>query len=166
MNKAFVDECKQIHQNALYSAEAHHRMALRQKRASFWFQVVPGAIAAISGSLVAAGSSPHALLWLTVVSSVMAAVANILNPQKAYQDHLAAAKGFTAVKHDARFLHEAQSTAFTDEEFQMATTNLHDKYNELVKIVPPTDPHVFEEARKAIASGVHDPDKDERGKIK
>ncbi|MFP5234339.1 MAG: SLATT domain-containing protein [Acidobacteriota bacterium] len=166
MDQRYIDECKQIQQNATYSAETHHRMAVRDQHRAFWLQVIPACIAAGSGALVAAGVSPTSLLWLTVLSATVAAVSNILNPQKSYQDHLSAAKGFTALKHDARFLHEAQSSNMTDPEFRLATAYLHEKYNDLVKIVPPTDPKVFEQARITIQAGIHEPDRSLRGEIK
>jgi hypothetical protein len=166
MEIRYIDECKQIQQNSTYSAETHHRMALRDKRLTFWLQVVPASIAAITGALVASGVSPNSLLWLTVLSAAVAAVSNVLNPQKSYQDNLAAAKGFTALKHDARFLHEAQSTNMTESEFRLAVVHLHEKYNDLIKVVPPTDPQLFEEARKVVQADIHAPDKDETGEIK
>ena len=166
MDQRYIDECKQIQQNATYSDETHHRMAARDQSRAFWLQVIPACIAAGSGALVAAGVSPNSLLWLTVLSATIAAVSNILNPQKSYQDHLSAAKGFTALKHDARFLHEAQSFSMTDPEFRLATAHLHEKYNELVKIVPPTDPKIFEQARRTIQAGIHEPDRTPSGEIK
>ena len=165
MDNHYIDECKQIQQNATYSAETHHRMALRDKRSGIWLQVVPACIAAASGALVAAGVSPTSLLWLTVLSAVVVAVSTVLNPQKSYQDNLVAAKGFTALKHDARFLHEAQSSSMTDPEFRLAVVHLHEKYNDLMKVVPPTDPKMFEEARRIIEAGIHTPDKNDRGEI-
>lgn len=165
MNQSYLNECKQIQQNATYSAETHHRMAVRYHRMSLWLQVVPAVIAAVSSGLVASGVTPHSLLWLTVTSAAISAVASIWNPQKAYQDNLAAGKAFTTMKHDARFLHESQSTSMAEPEFRLAVQNLHEKYNELVRVVPATNPKVFEEARRAVQSGIHEPDKNGKGKI-
>jgi hypothetical protein len=166
MNQSYIDECRQIQQNATYSAETHHRMAARDRRLSTWLQVVPAIVATITSGLVASGVSPHSLLWLTVTAAAISAVASIWNPQKSYQDNLAAAKGFTAIKHDARFLHEAKSTSMTDAEFRLAVQYLHEKYNELVKVVPATDPESFAEAQQVIQAGTHEPDKDCNGRIK
>lgn len=165
MNENYIDECKQIQQNATYSAETHHRMARRYRRFSIWLQVVPAVAAAITGVLAASGAVPNSLLWLTATAAAISAAASIWNPQKSYQDNLAAAKAFTTMKHDARFLHEAQSTSMTEAEFRLAVQNLHAKYNELVKVVPATDPQMFEEARNVIRAGIHEPDKDAEGKI-
>lgn len=52
---------------------------------------------------------------LTFVSAVIAAVGNVLNPLAQYSDHLAAAKGFTILKHDAGSLRETFSAAMTDD---------------------------------------------------
>ena len=164
MTQKYIEESKQIQQNATYSAEAHHLMALRYKSLSNWFQVFPSVVAAITSGLAAAGISPD-LLWLTLASAVTAAVGNVLNPQQSYQGHLAAAKGFTVIKHDARFLHEAKSTSLSEAEFRLEVQHLHEKYNELVKIIPPTDPEFFKQAQKNVASGIHEPDKDTNGRI-
>ena len=166
MNQSYLNECKQIQQNATYSAETHHRMAGRYRNMSLWLQIVPAVIAAVSSGLVASGVTPNSLLWLTVTSAAISAVASIWNPQKAHQENLAAAKCFTTMKHDARFLHESQSTNMTDAEFRLAVQSLHEKYNELVKVVPATEPKIFEEAQRAIQSGVHEPDKDAEGNIR
>jgi hypothetical protein len=122
-------------------------------------------LAAIGACLVAAGLTPSSLLWLTVPTAAIAAIASVWNPQNAHQDNLSAAKGFTAMKHDARFLHEAQSTSMTEPEFRLAVQTLHEKYNEFIKIVPATDPTKFEEARAIIQSGIHQPDKNSDGEI-
>jgi hypothetical protein len=166
MNESYIDECKQIQQNATYSAETHHRMAARDRRLSTWLQVVPAIIAAVTSGLVASGVSPSSLLWLTVTAAAISAVASIWNPQKSYQDNLAAAKGFTTMKHDARFLHESQRASMTDAEFRLAVQHLHDKYNEFIKVVPATDQKSFDEAQQVIQAGTHEPDKDSDGRIK
>jgi len=165
MNQAYLDECKQIQQNATYSAEAHHRMAGWYRKCSIWLQLVPAVIAAISSGLVASGVAANTLLWLTVLAAAVSAIASVWNPQKAHQDNLGAAKAFTVIKHDARFLHEAESTVMNEAEFRLAVQTLHDKYNELIKIVPATDPDKFEEARKVVQGGIHQPDKTDDGRI-
>jgi hypothetical protein len=165
MNPAFLDECKQIQQNATYSAETHHRMAGWYRQCSIWLQLIPAIIAAISSGLVASGAAANSLLWLTLPAAVISAVASVWNPQKAYQDNLNAAKAFVAIKHDARFLHEALSTSMTEAEFRLAVQTLHDRYNDLIKIVPATDPEKFEQARRVVQKGIHEPDKTPDGKI-
>ena len=101
-----------------------------------------------------------------MLSATVSAITAVLNPNKAYQDHLAAAKNFTTLKHDARFLHESQSTRLTDEALVIAIENLHQRYNELLKSTPPTDDESFAKARQTVQSGMHEPDRDSAGKIK
>src|SRR5690348_13029110 len=100
MDQGYINECKLIQQNSTYSAETHHRMATRYRLAAIWLQVVPAIIAAVTSGLVASGVTPTSLLWLTVTASATSAIASVWNPQKSYQDNLAAAKGFTTMKHD------------------------------------------------------------------
>ena len=165
MQQNYIDEVKQIKQNCEYNAETHHVIAIRNKKFSLWLQVIPAIVAAITGALVAAGKSPTSLLVLTVLSSVIAAVASILDPNKNYQDHLSAAKNFTVLKHEARSLYETFGTRMTDEAFAVAVENIHRRYTDLIKMVPPTDDEAFMKAREKIQKRIHEPDKDEGGII-
>lgn len=166
MKTKYIEECKTISQNCLYTAESHHQMALSAKRQAFWLEVIPSILAALSGTLVSSGILGHEVLIITVISSVVAAISAVLNPNKTYQAHLEAAKNFTALKHDARFLAEAEAERFSDESFQVSVGNLHQKYNELIKAVPPTNSKSFAKAQEVIKKGTHDPDRDENGNIK
>lgn len=165
MKEAYINECKQIKQSAEYSAEAHHILSKVHKALSYLFQVIPAGAAAITGALVAAGKSPDSLLQWTVISAVVAAVANILDPKKNYSDHLNAAKNFSTIKHDARFLYESKSTTMSDDAFSVAVENLHDRYNDLIKLVPPTTDWAFAWGRWRIKRRLHQPDKDNKNRL-
>lgn len=158
MKKKYLEECKIIQQNCTYSAEAHHIIAKKNKRLSTWFQVVPAVIATLSGLLVAGSVVPVWFGWLTVISAVITAVANVLNPLKEYYDHLNAAKNFTAMKHDARTLGDVFNLRMDDSSLAVAVENLHQRYGDLIKFVPPTDNDSFEEASARIKDGIHEPD--------
>ncbi len=166
MKEKYIDECKQIQQNCTYTAETHFQIALWNRSLAYAFQIIPAIIAAVTSSLVAADLKPASWLWVTVIASVVSAVATVLDPNKRYQDHLNAGKFFAVLKHDARFLHEAKSRKMSDDAFTTEVEHLHEKYNELVKMTPPTDGKFFERARKVIGAGIHNPDKDSDGKIK
>ncbi len=141
-------------------------MAIRARRKALWFEVIPAVCAALSGALVSAGIVDESLLPFTILTATVSAVAAVLNPNRSYQEHLGAAKHFTAVKHDARFLEHAQSTRMTDDVFALAVENLHRHYNELLQSMPPTDEKSFSKAREIVQSGLHEPDKDEEGRVK
>lgn len=158
MKNEYINECKTIHENCTYTAEAHHQMALSAKRKAVWLEIVPAILAAVTGSLVAAGIAPTKLILLTVVSSTVTAVAATLNPNKIYQSHLEAAKNFTTLKHDARLMCKATASRLGDEAFAVCVEGLHARYNELVKTVPPTSPKSFAKAQEVIQGGAHDPD--------
>lgn len=166
MREQHIDECKVIQQNSTYSAEAHHQIATRAKRAAFWLEVVPAVCAAGTSALVAAGIAGTDLLPVTVLSGAITAVTAVLNPNKRYQEHLDAAKGFTSLKHDARFLGSAQAARLTDEAFAVAVENLHARYNDFLRAVPPTDERGFKTAQATIAAGVHEPDRTSAGTIR
>lgn len=166
MREKYIEECAIIHQNCTYTAEAHHLVAATSKRRGFWLQIVPAICAAVSSAFVAAGYAPNGVLVFTLLSATTSAVAAVLNPNLAYQEHLAAAKSFTALKHDARFLRDAHATKLSDEGLVIAVENLHNRYNELLKTVPPTEEKYFLKARQSIQRGFHEADLDESGNIK
>lgn len=166
MREKYVEECSVIQQNCTYTAEAHHWLATAAETKAFWLEVIPAICAALSSALVAAGILGNWLLPFTILSATVSAVTAVINPNKIYQDHLVAAKNFTTLKHDARFLREFQSTMLTDEALALAIDNLHQRYNELLKVTPPTDDKSFSKARKIIQAGMHEPDRDDAGNIK
>jgi len=166
MKDKYIEECKTVQQNCTYTAETHHILAAWHRFLAILFQTVPAIVAAVTGALVAAGVKPPSFLWATVASSIVTAVATVMDPGKQHQAHLEAAKSFTTLKHDARFMHEAQSHNLSDEAFAVAVENLHDRYNTLVKTVPATTRLAFELARWTIGEGRHDPDRDASGAIK
>ena len=166
MKEQYINECKQIQQNCLYTAEAHHQIAVFNRGLAYIFQVVPAIVAAISGSLVASGSQPTSKLWITVVASVITAITSVLDPNKKYQEHLNAARGFTALKHDARFLHEAQSHKLSDEAFTVCVEHLHEKYNDLLKATPATNKWAMRCAQKVVKADTHEPDRNKDGSLK
>lgn len=158
MREKYLKECADVQQDCTYTAEAHHIIAGKSRWLATGFQIVPAIVAAVLGALVGSGAVPAWCVWLSVVSAVIAAVGNVLNPLKDYYDHLNVAKNFTTLKHDARSLCGAFSAAMGDSELATAVKGLHDRYNDLVRFAPPTDKKSFEEARKRVKSGVHELD--------
>lgn len=158
MNKYLAKECKTIQDNCIYTAETHHIIASRNEKIAFWSQLAPAVIAALSGLLIVGQIIPVWWGWLTVISSVITAVANVLNPYKGYYDHLNAAKSFTILKQDARALCQTFSNGMNEKEFSAAVKDLHDRYNDIVRFTPPTDNKSFEEARKRVKAGIHEQD--------
>jgi hypothetical protein len=166
MKEQYIEEVAVIQQNCVYTADAHHRLALSAKRKAFWLEVIPAVCAAASSALVATGIVDQSFLPVTILSASISAITAIVNPNKTYQDHLVAAKNFTTLKHDARFLREAQSTRLSEEALVLAVENLHQRYNELLKSTPPTDDKSFAKAREAVQAGMHEPDRNAAGKIR
>ena len=161
MNRqSYFQECEVLRQNCEYTAEAHHFVVKSQKRILFAFQVFPAIVAALSGMLVAGQVIPAWWGWLTVISAVVTAVANVLNPLARYFEHLNAARAFTILKHEARALKDAFGPDMSDEKLAEAVKGLHDKYAELLRFVPPTEEWAFDKAREKIKSGIHKPDSD------
>lgn len=99
--------------------------------------------------------------WVGVaalIAAIVTAMGTVMNPQQGYFEHLVAAKAFTALKHDARALREAFGPVASDREGAILVRSLHDRYNELIRLTPPTDDWAFEKAQERIQKGVHTPD--------
>lgn len=161
MRKNYIHECETIEQYCTYNAETHHILALKNEKLSIWFQLIPAVVAALS-----AFQSTGQLLpwtspiwgWIAATAATITAVSTVLNPLKAYFDHFNAAKSFTVLKQDARALRETFSNGMDDQTFKVAVQNIHERYNDLIRVVPPTTKETFDEARKRIKAGVHKPD--------
>ncbi len=156
----YIEECKKIDQNCRYTAETHHIIANRNKNSATWYQLVPAVIAAVLGVLVVTEQFPIWSIWLGVISASVSAMGGVLNPLKEYYDHLNAAKNFTILKQDANSLHKTFYVGMTDEELGDAVRNLHDRYNEVIKFVPPTDEKAFKKSQERIKSKVHELDEE------
>ena len=162
MREKYEKECAAVVQNCTYTAETHHIIACKQKRLGNAMQIAPAVIAAILGVLAGTNVLLPWTLWLSVIAAVVTAVGNVLNPFAEYYTNLNAAKSFTILKQDARGLLNTFSASMTDDIFASATHAIHDRYNDLVRLAPPTDPKSFEKARKRVQSGVHELDKNEQ----
>jgi hypothetical protein len=93
--------------------------------------------------------------------AVITAVGTVINPQRSFFQHLSAAKAFTIMKHDARAAVD-RASSLTDKESEYISEGLHGRYNDLVRLAPPTEDWAFEKARERIQSGVHRPDEESK----
>lgn len=160
--------CATIVENCTYTAETHHVIAARKKRLGNWVQIVPAAAAALlaAGSVILKDGEllkrlpdfPQWLVWLSALSAGVAAISNFIDPLSDYAAQLNAAKGFTILKRDAQALRDVFSAGLTDEVYMMRVQALHERYADLVRSSPATDKRSFEEARRRIKTGIHDPD--------
>ncbi len=141
-------------------------MASFYKRLSYGFQLVPAIVAAVTSSLTSAGVDAPWLPVLTAISAVVSAVTTVLSPNKIHEEHLRAARDFTSLKHEVRFLHETESTALKEEDFTARVRAIHDKYVALARASAPTSTYFFKKAQNVIQSGTHEPDRNEDGSIK
>lgn len=158
MQQAHSIECSRIVENATYTAETHHILAKRQK---LWFtilQLIPAIATALLSTLVAGQITAPWVEVLTATAAIITAVGTVMNPQGSYYGHLNAAKEFTTIKHDARELQGVLGQGAPDREEEVRVTALHDRYNSLTRLSPPTEDWAFEKARERIQRGIHEPD--------
>lgn len=154
----YCNECKQIQENSTYSAEAHHIMAKRLGSWYTFFQLIPAIASALVGGLVVGQVVPPWVGIVSLVAAIVTAIGTVKNPQQEYYSHLNAAKAFTVLKHDARALHEIFAPNTPDAEMAIRVKTLHDRYNEVIRVVPPTEDWAFDKARVRIKAGVHECD--------
>ncbi len=151
-------ECGRIEENCTYTAETHHIIAKRQRSWYTFFQLIPAIVSAVAGTLVVGNIVPPWVGVAALIAAIVTAMGTVMNPQQGYFEHLVAAKAFTALKHDARALREAFGPVASDREGAILVRSLHDRYNELIRLTPPTDDWAFEKAQERIQKGVHTPD--------
>jgi hypothetical protein len=157
MDRIYCDECARIEDNATYSAEAHHILAKRQRLWFKLFQLIPAVATALIGTLTVGQVVPQWVGIIGLITAVVTAIGTVLNPQQDYYEHLSAAKSFTVIRHDARELREL-SGQLANDEITVQVKCLHDRYNDLVRIAPPTEDWAFEKGKERIKAGVHSPD--------
>lgn len=159
MHEFLLKDCARVEENATYSAETHHIMAKRQDLLYTATQLIPALAAAAMGTLAVGQVVPAWVGVAATIAAVVTAVGTVLNPQRTYFQHLSAAKAFTVLKHDARAARDRAPT-MSDEAASCVSENLHERYNDLVRMAPPTEDWAFNKARARIQSGVHRPDEE------
>lgn len=153
------EECKQIEQDCLYTAQAHFVLAERYEKRMRRYIIWPAAAAAVF-SLVST-IWPDKLGpagYVATLLSGLAAISAGLGMERAVSAHKQAANLLTALRHEARRLHETWSTDLTPEQFAQEVRQLCERYDSYVVALEVTDKKAFEEARKLIKDGVFDPD--------
>ena len=156
-NSHLIDECKQIEDDCLYTAEAHYIIAAGAGRVSFWVKLIPALAAAVSGAALLSGL-PNWIAWFSVIAGVAFALQSIMNPDKKQEEHSQAGKSYTALKHDSRSLYQTFYKEMDRQSFSTAVRILRERYNMIAKMTPQTTVKAFEEGRKRIKAGRHTPD--------
>lgn len=150
-----INECKQIEEDSLYTAEVHYIIGSKLKRKSFWFKFIPALITVISVLFILIGA-PDWIAWITLFGSVITIANMLLEPEKESKNHFSAAQNFTVLKHEARSLYESFKDFIDEKDLYHEVRRLRDKYNLYVQVTPPTDDEkAWEKARKNIKSGYH-----------
>lgn len=156
-----IDECKTVAENSLYNAQTHHELASTvQKRAdkkAIWMVIVPSAIAGVAGFLTAVGL-PSWLGAFSAVGGFLAAVSTVLGGDKLHNRHCTAASQWTALRHEARSLHETYFRELPHAQFLAEVRRIDDRYNTLCQALEPTDNESFDKARERIKSGIFTPE--------
>jgi hypothetical protein len=152
-----LDECDTVAKNALYNAQAHFILADSKERKGRWLLIAPSTISAVCGLLTAVGL-PNWLGAFSAVGGLMVSMAAIFGVDKQPTAHRNAACQWTALRHEARALHETYYREIPREQFVAEVRRIDDRYIALCQAFEPTDKESFEAARQQIQSGIHEPD--------
>lgn len=148
-----LNECKTVAENCLYNAQAHFEIAARARYLSCAFLIAPACLAALSGFLVAIGvfsSFNRVMGAATAVFASIATVASSLGVDRRVELHNQAANLLTALRHEARALHETYVHELDRPDFFSEVRRIDDRYNALIQALLPTDERAFERAREKI----------------
>ena len=154
----FLSLCRKIEDDCKWNAEIHHQIASSASRLSFWFQIIPAICVAIFAILVSQNLWLNVTVWLTLISGIITAIANIMNPKENYYQHLSAGKTFTILKQRAYALYTTFATDMSQESLSAEVKQLQEAYNIAVLNVPPTNNKAFDKATKRIKKSVHEPE--------
>lgn len=155
---SLITECKQIQEDSTYTAETHHIIAHKLSRRALRYKLIPASITVLSAFALLLGS-PNWVSWITLLSGIVIMLNVFIEPEKKAKEYLFAAKNFTALKHEARSLHESFKDFMNENEFYHNVKRLREKYDLLVQFTHPTDDEeAWEKARERIKKGVHKAD--------
>lgn len=154
---SLLQECETIAENSLYNAQAHFVLADAKENKARLLLIIPSAVAGLAGILTALGL-PSWIGALSALGGFIVAIATILGVDKEPTANRNAACQWTALRHEARSLHETYSRELPREQFLAEVRRIDDRYIALSQALPPTDRKSFEIARKQIKAGVHDSD--------
>ena len=160
-NNHLIEECRQIEDDCLYTAESHYIIAADAGRVSFWVKLIPAVAAAASGAALLAGA-PNWIAWFSVIAGFAFALQSIMNPDKKKEEHSQAAKSYTTLKHESRSLYQTFHKEMDRNSFATYVRILRERYNMIAKMTPQTTLKAFEEGRKRIRAGRHKPDFNEQ----
>jgi hypothetical protein len=150
-------ECHQIEQDSLYTAQAHFWLAERGAKATWWWFYPAISVGGACGALVALGL-PAWLGVLSALSGIIVGLAKLSGVDQLSGKHTHAANVLTALRHDARFASRMLSTALPPEQFLAEVRRLRDRYNLWVQVLPATTEEAFEHARARVKHGLLKPD--------
>jgi hypothetical protein len=151
-----INECKQIEEDSLYTAEVHYIIGHKQKVKAFWFKFIPVLITLGTSFALLVGAAPNWVAWITFFSALITVINILLEPEKESKNHFIAAQNFTTLKHEARSLYEAFKDFMDEKDFYHEVRKLRDKYNLYARLTPPTDDEdAWGKARERIKKGYH-----------
>ena len=141
-----LQECETVAENSLYNAQAHFFLADSKERLGVWLLIVPSIIAGICGLLTAVGL-PSWLGAFSAAGGLVATVAGALGIYKQPTAHRNAASQWTALRHEARSLHQTFFRELPRAQFLAEVRRIDDRYSSLCQALPPTNRKSFEIAR-------------------
>lgn len=152
-----IDECKQIEDDCLYTAETHYIIANDAGKVNFWVKLIPAIAAAVSGVVLLSGA-PNWIAWFSVIAGVAFALQSIMNPDKKMEEHSQAGKAYTILKHESRALYRTFYKEMDRGSFLTDVKILRERYNMIAKMTPQTTTKAFEKSKQRIKAGRHIPD--------
>lgn len=157
-----INECKQIEEDSIYTAEAHYLISRKLKKKAFRYKFIPASITVGAASALLIGA-PNWVSWITLLGGLTTIINILMEPERESKNHLLAAQNFTCLKHEARSLYEAFKDFLDEKDFYHEVRRLREKYNLFVKMTPSTDDEeAWNQARENIKSGRHKADFRER----
>lgn len=152
-----LNECRTIAENSLYNAQAHYIISERDSKLKWVFLVIPSFFSGISNALVAIGL-PSCIGVLGAIFGGIAGSAAYLGIDRDAVLHMNSGHIMTALRHEARQLHETFGADLDIATLRAEVQKLADKYCTVRLAMPMTTEDAFRKARIKIKRGDFDSD--------
>jgi hypothetical protein len=149
-------ELRRIEEDSLYSMKGHFNAA------DFWskiniFMGVTGAIAAAIAGLTSLAEGYQWLITLSALfSAIIIGINTFLNASEKAQAHKSSGNSFYAIRSDARFLSNIESSTLNDNNFIAKANNIRERKNKINSEALGIPKYAYQKAKKGIESGEPD----------
>jgi|GEM_PF-4376919 len=160
MKDKLKQQFKKLHDDCMYTADAHYITATDSKKLDFWLRLIPAILTAFLSVLEVYLQSDSRLLFsLILAAAVTTAVTNVVGAKEKYEIHNEAGRKYTRLKKLCDKAIVLDGTMLDEDSLYSLYNQLLDAYLAVTEETPPTENGAFQRARIRIQKEkIHEPD--------